>query len=74
MIESVIKQNHDQISEKTKCNFILETMFFICVNHVSVAIDLQRKCEMIFLRKRSKIMTRQSQVHDDNLQRYTFTI
>ena len=50
-------------------------MCFVCVKHVTVAVDQGRKCEMNSLRKQSnKIMTKQTQVHVNNMQRYIFTI
>ena len=66
--------SHDKISGKLNRNFLIRTMlmFYVCMNHVIVAVVQLRKCE-IFLRKRSKVMTKPSQVQADNTQKYIFT-
>ena len=63
----MIKQSHDRISNKLKRIFMFRTTFFACVNHETVAVEQRRKCEMSFLRKRSKITTKLSQVHVDTI-------
>ena len=69
----MIPQSHDQICDKRKRIFIFKTVVF-CMEHVTVTVEQQRKCEVNFSRKRCKIMTKQSQVHVDNMERHIYLL
>ena len=47
-------------------------MFVIYMSHETVAIDKCSKCKMNSLLKQFRIMTKQSQIHVGNLERYNF--